>query len=180
MTAKIIPLPIVRRESRLLAAARDALRVLDEMSLDDLMEGKDALIRAELVAAIREAEEVDRLEELENMDELDFVMETVRQTRRDLPEHIPLIGFAGAPFTLASYAIEGGSSRNYTFTKTLMYRDESAWRTLMERLARSVARYLNAQIAAGAQAVPHECPTPHTKKPGDRVPGHLDAAKRYR
>jgi uroporphyrinogen decarboxylase len=70
-----------------------------------------------------------------------------------LPAHIPLIGFAGAPFTLASYAIEGGGSRNFLHTKTLMYREPAAWRELMERLARSIARYLNAQVAAGAQAV---------------------------
>jgi uroporphyrinogen decarboxylase len=70
-----------------------------------------------------------------------------------LPAAVPLIGFAGAPFTLASYAIEGGASRNYLHTKTLMYRDRVAWTALMERLARSVAIYLNAQIAAGAQAV---------------------------
>ena len=81
------------------------------------------------------------------------MFETVAQTRRDLPAHIPLIGFAGAPFTLASYAIEGGRSRNFLHTKTLMYRAPAAWRELMERLARSIARYLNGQIAAGAQAV---------------------------
>ena len=69
------------------------------------------------------------------------------------PTHIPLIGFAGAPFTLASYAIEGGSSRTFLHTKTLMYREPAAWRELMERLSRTVTRYLNAQIAAGAQAV---------------------------
>ena len=80
-------------------------------------------------------------------------MEAVRQTRRDLPPHIPLIGFAGAPFTLASYTIEGGASRNYIHTKTIMYRDPGAWRTLMDRFARAVTRYLNAQVAAGAQAV---------------------------
>jgi uroporphyrinogen decarboxylase len=82
-----------------------------------------------------------------------FVMDTVTQTRRDLPAHIPLIGFAGAPFTLASYAIEGGSSRNYLHTKKLMLGDAGAWHELMQRLARSCARYLNAQIAAGAQCV---------------------------
>jgi uroporphyrinogen decarboxylase len=70
-----------------------------------------------------------------------------------LREEIPVIGFAGAPFTLASYAIEGGASRNFLFTKTLMYRDRGAWHALASRLARSVTRYLNAQIAAGAQAV---------------------------
>jgi uroporphyrinogen decarboxylase len=91
--------------------------------------------------------------ELEELESLDFVFETVRQTRADLPAHLPLIGFAGAPFTLASYTIEGGASRSFLHTKTLMYRDEGAWRTLMERLARSVTRYLNGQIAAGAQCV---------------------------
>ncbi len=102
---------------------------------------------------VREAADVDRVLELESVDSLHFVMETVRQTRADLPGEIPVIGFAGAPFTLASYAIEGGGSRNYLHTKTLMYRDEGAWHALMDRLARAVARYLNAQIAAGAQAV---------------------------
>jgi uroporphyrinogen decarboxylase len=70
-----------------------------------------------------------------------------------LPDNIPLIGFAGAPFTLASYAIEGGASRSYLHTKTLMYRAPAAWNALMARLARAVIVYLNAQIAAGAQAV---------------------------
>ncbi|MEX2091278.1 MAG: uroporphyrinogen decarboxylase, partial [Pirellulales bacterium] len=102
---------------------------------------------------VRESADVDRVIELEDADELHFVMEAVRQTRADLPPHVPLIGFAGAPFTLASYAIEGGSSRTYLHTKTLMLRDAGAWHELMQRLARSVVVYLNAQIAAGAQAV---------------------------
>lgn len=128
----------------------DLLPILEPMGLDlEFAHGEGPIIHN----PIREASEVDRLDELENMDELGFVVDTVTQTRADLPEQIPLIGFAGAPFTLASYAIEGGSSRNYLHTKTLMFRDESAWRALMEKLARSVARYLNAQIAAGAQAV---------------------------
>ena len=91
--------------------------------------------------------------ELENVDSLHFVTETVRQTRNDLAADIPLIGFAGAPFTLASYVIEGGASRNFLHTKTLMYRDEGAWTALMERFVRAVTIYLNAQIAAGAQCV---------------------------
>jgi len=102
---------------------------------------------------IREAKDVDRVLELESIDSLHFVTETVTQTRRDLPESIPLIGFAGAPFTLASYAIEGGSSRTFLHTKTLMYREPDAWHELMQRLSRSIVLYLNAQIAAGAQAV---------------------------
>ena len=66
---------------------------------------------------------------------------------------MPLIGFGGAPFTLAAYAVEGGSSRDYRTTKSLMYGDASAWDVMMGRIARSVALYLNAQIDAGAQAV---------------------------
>ena len=83
---------------------------------------------------VRESADVDRVVELESVDALHFVMEAVRQTRADLPGHIPLIGFAGAPFTLASYAIEGGASRDFLHTKTLMYRDRAAWDALMARL----------------------------------------------
>ncbi len=102
---------------------------------------------------VREARDVERIVELESLQSLEFVAETVRQTRAGLPGRIPVIGFAGAPFTLASYVIEGGGSRNYLHTKTLMYREPAAWHELMTKLARSITRYLNLQIAAGAQAV---------------------------
>ncbi len=128
----------------------DLLPILEPMGLDLEFVAHDG---PKIGNPIREARDVDRLVELENVDALQFVMETVAQTRRDLPEAIPLIGFAGAPFTLASYAIEGGSSRSFLHTKTLMYRQPQAWHELMQRLSRSITRYLNAQIAAGAQAV---------------------------
>ena len=102
---------------------------------------------------VREPGEIDRVLALESVDSLDFVMETVRQTRNELAADIPVIGFSGAPFTLASYVIEGGSSRNYVNTKTLMYRDAGAWHELMTRFARSISLYLNAQVAAGAQCL---------------------------
>jgi uroporphyrinogen decarboxylase len=128
----------------------DLLPILEPMGLDlEFAQGEGPVIHN----PVRDGADVDRVLELENIDSLHFVTETVRQTRADLPEDIPLIGFAGAPFTLASYAIEGGSSRNYLHTKTLMYRDEGAWRALMERFVRAVTLYLNAQIAAGAQCV---------------------------
>src|SRR5262245_61381353 len=128
----------------------DLLPILEPMGLElDFAKGEGPVI----YNPVRAPADVDRVVELEELGSLDFVFETVRQTRADLPSHIPLIGFAGAPFTLASYTIEGGASRSYLHTKTLMYRDEPAWRTLMERLSRSVARYLNGQIAAGAQCV---------------------------
>lgn len=128
----------------------DLLPILEPMGMDlEFLAGDGPKIDN----PVREAEDVDRVIELENVDALSFVMETVAQTRRDLPESIPVIGFAGAPFTLASYAIEGGSSRSFLYTKTLMYREPSAWHELMERLSRSIVLYLNAQIVAGAQAV---------------------------
>ncbi len=102
---------------------------------------------------IRDAADVDRVRELTSMESLEFVVETVRQTRRDLSQQLPLIGFSGSPFTLASYALEGGGSRSYVNTKTLMYSDFGAWTALMEKLSRAVVLYLNAQIEAGAQCV---------------------------
>jgi uroporphyrinogen decarboxylase len=102
---------------------------------------------------IRTAADVDRLSELETIEPLNYVIETVRKTRDGLPESLPLVGFAGAPFTLAAYAIEGGSSRDYRLAKTLMYTDTGAWDALMGRLARAVTLYLNAQIDAGVQLV---------------------------
>lgn len=84
---------------------------------------------------------------------LGFVMEALRKTRSALKPNIPLIGFCGAPFTVASYMVEGKRSDNYLQTKTLMYRDPAAWNALMEKLASDSAAYVNAQIAAGAQAV---------------------------
>ncbi len=102
---------------------------------------------------LRAAADVERLRELESIEPLDYVMQTVKLTRAGVPADMPVIGFAGAPFTLASYAIEGGGSRNYLHTKELMYHDGGAWQEIMSRLSRAVARYLNAQIAAGAQAV---------------------------
>ena len=101
---------------------------------------------------VRSAADVDRLREVEP-GALAYVAEAVRRARAALPPAIPLIGFAGAPFTLASYLIEGGSSRLYARTKAFMLADPGAWRALMERLGRAVAAYLDAQIDAGADAV---------------------------
>ena len=81
------------------------------------------------------------------------VLETVRLVRRELDGQVPLIGFAGAPFTLACYLIEGGSSRNFLRAKRLMYADPATWHTLLDKLALVVADYLAAQARAGAQAL---------------------------
>lgn len=102
---------------------------------------------------IKTASDVDRIREVETAESLDYVFEAIRRTRAALRPDIPLIGFSGAPFTLASYMIEGGGSKNYVDTKTLMYSDTGAWHEMMGRIARALVKYLNAQIDAGAQAV---------------------------
>lgn len=102
---------------------------------------------------VRSGADVDRLGESQPAETVPFVFEAVRRARASLPAHIPLIGFSGAPFTIASYLIEGGSSRHYIETKHFMYRDPGAWRALMERLVRVITAYINGQIAAGAQTV---------------------------
>ncbi len=102
---------------------------------------------------VRSGQDIDALGEVPPEESVPFVFETIRQIRRSLPSHIPLIGFSGAPFTLASYMIEGGASRQYLETKRLMYQDAGAWNALMEHLVRAITAYMNAQIAAGAQAI---------------------------
>lgn len=101
---------------------------------------------------VRDGSQIDRIpERIDAADSLCYVMDAIRMTRKELS--VPLIGFAGAPFTLASYAIEGGGSKNYYEAKKLMVGDEGLWNTLMAKLSSAIAAYLNAQIDAGAQAV---------------------------
>jgi uroporphyrinogen decarboxylase len=101
---------------------------------------------------VRSAADVDRLGEIDAA-ALDFVYQAVRRARAALRPEVPLIGFAGAPFTLASYLVEGGGSDDWATTKRFLFADHGAWRALMERLVRGVTTYVNAQIEAGAQAV---------------------------
>jgi uroporphyrinogen decarboxylase len=102
---------------------------------------------------VRSGSDVDCIQPLADAVPLDYVIQAVRSIRAALRPNLPLIGFAGAPFTLACYAIEGGSSRHYEQAKAFMYGDPGAWYALMERLVDATAIYLNAQAAAGAQAV---------------------------
>src|SRR5712691_6817245 len=102
---------------------------------------------------VRSAEAVKQLEPFAVDEAVPFVFETVRIARRALDGRVPLIGFAGAPFTLASYLIEGGPSRDFILTKRFMREERAAWDALLALLADLTADYLNGQIAAGAQAV---------------------------
>jgi len=100
---------------------------------------------------VRSAADVAALRRFEPRQELGVVLEAIRLLRPELP--VPLIGFAGAPFTLASYAIEGGHSNNYALTKSLMYREPQTWHHFAALLAEIVRDYLLAQVEAGVQAV---------------------------
>lgn len=128
----------------------DILLILEPMGIDlEFAHGEGPVIHN----PVRTAGDVDRLVEVDDVSSLDFVYEAIRQTRQSLPANLPLIGFAGAPFTLASYMCEGGGSKNYISTKTLMYNDPGAWNAMMSLISRGLSKYLNAQIDAGAQAV---------------------------
>ena len=102
---------------------------------------------------IRSAADVDRLRTFEPREALGHVLETIRLLRQELRGRVPLIGFGGAPFTLAAYAIEGGPSTTYIHTKQFMYAQPAAWHRLCERFAALIGDYMAAQVEAGAQAI---------------------------
>ncbi|GHT40404.1 hypothetical protein FACS189443_0700 [Planctomycetales bacterium] len=102
---------------------------------------------------VREARDIANVRELESAEQLDYVMNAVRYTREGLDNSKPLIGFAGAPFTLASYAVEGAGSNNFRQVKAFMHIYPDDWQSLMKKIAISTARYLNGQIKAGVQIV---------------------------
>jgi uroporphyrinogen decarboxylase len=102
---------------------------------------------------VRDRAAIERLRSFEPEDGLAHVLAAIRLLRRELEGKTPLIGFAGAPFTLASYLVEGGKSSHFARVKRLMYDEPDAFSVLMGKLAEVVRRYLHAQIAAGAQAV---------------------------
>lgn len=102
---------------------------------------------------VRSLADVEKLKVRPAAEALPFTLEAIRMVCRELNNRIPLIGFSGAPFTLACYAVEGGSSREFDFTRSFMFSEPKAWHALMAKLAESVGEYLSAQAAAGAQAL---------------------------
>ncbi len=138
-----------------------------------------------IATPIRSLDAIDRLRLFDPREELAHVLTTIRLVRARLEGRVPLIGFAGAPFTLASYAIEGGPSRSFAHTKALMFGQPQAWHRLCDAFATLVADYLAAQIEAGAQVVQlfdswvgalnasdyREFVLPHTRKIFDALSG---------
>jgi len=102
---------------------------------------------------VRCAADIDRLPHPDPEGELRYVMDAVRTIRRELDGSVPLIGFAGSPWTLATYMVEGGSSKEYAHIKGMLYREPKQLHRLLDRIATAVTSYLNAQVAAGAQAL---------------------------
>jgi uroporphyrinogen decarboxylase len=128
----------------------DILLPLEPMGIDlEFSKGEGPVINN----PPRSRPEVDALRCIEPDEDLAFVMEAIRAVCQELKGRIPLIGFAGAPFTLASYLLEGGGTKNFIKTKSLMYQDPSCWHLLMEKLSEAIISYLNAQIRSGAEAV---------------------------
>lgn len=142
--------PVRRIEVDAAILFSDLLLPLEPMGLPfDFIKGEGPQIER----PINDAADIDRLQIFEPREALQHVLTAIRQVQRELHGRVPLIGFAGAPFTLASYAIEGGHSSNFAKTKSLMYGHPEAWHRLCEKFASVVADYLAAQIEAGVDAV---------------------------
>jgi len=150
------------------AAAEVTLQPVDKLGVDAAILFADILLIVEplgvgltfgagegpsITRPVRGEADVARLGPVDVDSALGFVFDTVGRVRKALAGRVPLIGFAGAPFTVASYMVEGGASRDYLHVKRLMYDSPAAWAKLMDVLVDATARYLNGQIAAGAEAV---------------------------
>jgi uroporphyrinogen decarboxylase len=174
--------PVRRVEVDAAILFSDLLLPLEPMGLPfDFLKGEGPQIHT----PISSTADIDRLTRFEPREALAHVLQAIRQIQRELGGRVPLIGFAGAPFTLASYAIEGGHSNNFAKTKALMYGYPDDWHRLCALLADIVADYLVAQIDAGVDAVQlfdswvgalspadyREFAAPHSKRIFDAVAG---------
>jgi uroporphyrinogen decarboxylase len=176
--------PVRRIEVDAAILFSDLLLPLEPMGLPfDFIKGEGPQIER----PVGSAADIDALRVFEPRESLQHVLQAIRQVQRELAGRVPLIGFAGAPFTLASYAIEGGHSNNFAKTKALMYGEPDAWHRLCEKFSTIVADYLVAQIEAGVDAVQvfdswvgtlgaddyREFALPHTKRIFDAVQGRV-------
>ena len=142
--------PIRRLEVDAAILFSDLLLPLGPMGLPfDFIKGEGPQIER----PIEGPADIERLQIFEPREALGYVLTAIRQIQRELNGRVPLIGFAGAPFTLASYAIEGGHSNNFAKTKALMYGHPEDWHRLCEKLSRIVADYVVAQVDAGVDAI---------------------------
>lgn len=162
----------------------DLLPILEPMGLDlDYIPG----VGPNISNPVRTHRDIDDIRLTQSAESMPYIGEVIRLIRQELPADIPLIGFGGAPFTLASYAIEGKGSRNYVFVKQMMYGDSSAWHGLMTKITNAVIDYMQYQIESGVQAVQlfdswvgclspqdyREFVMPHSKRMLDAISGKV-------
>jgi len=142
--------PVRRIEVDAAILFSDLLIPLEPMGISfDFIRGEGPAI----ANPIRDRSDIAKLRPVDPEEQLGYVLATIRQVKRELAGRVPLIGFAGAPFTLASYAIEGGHSANFARTKALMYGHAEAWHDLCRHLSDVVIDYLRAQVNAGVDAL---------------------------
>jgi uroporphyrinogen decarboxylase len=149
-------------------AAQVTLQPIEKFKLDAAIIFSDILISLEPMGVkfefakgegpvfhhpLRERKDVEKLRVIDPEEKIPYLMKAIQIVRKEIEGKIPLIGFSGAPFTLASYVIEGGHSKNYILTKSLMYQDRPTWDALMEKISEVLIRYLKAQIRSGVQAL---------------------------
>ncbi len=142
--------PLERFELDAAILFSDILTVPDAMGLGLYFEAGEG---PRFERPVRTARDVDALPVPDPEDELGYVMDAVRTIRRALAGRVPLLGFSGSPWTLATYMVEGGSSKEFAHSKGLLYGQPAVLHALLDKLARAVTAYLNAQVAAGAQAL---------------------------
>jgi uroporphyrinogen decarboxylase len=175
--------PVRRIEVDAAILFSDLLLPLEPMGIPfDFVKGEGPAIQSPL----RSERDLEVVRRFEPREALSPVLEAIRQIKRELPSRLPLIGFAGAPFTLASYAIEGGHSNTFAHTKALMYGSPATWHRFCDLLSDMAADYLVAQIEVGVDAVQlfdswvgalnahdyREFILPHTRKIFDRLAVH--------
>lgn len=149
-------------------AAEVTIQPIDALGVDAAILFSDILVPAEamgvklkfsekkgpvLTPPILDEHSVEKLSVPEPEDSLGFVMETIKILRKELNSRVPLIGFSGAPFTMATYMIEGGTSKNFLQTKKMIFQSPGLYASLMEKVTQTVVKYLEAQMKAGVQAV---------------------------
>ncbi len=150
LAAKVTLQPVERFKLDAAIIFSDILIPLEPMGVEfDFAKGEGPVFHRPL----RQMKEVQKLRVIEPEEETSFLMKAIQIVRKELGGKIPLIGFCGAPFTLASYIVEGGHSKNYILTKSLMYEDRPTWDALMGKLSDVLVRYLRAQVRSGVQAV---------------------------
>ncbi len=149
-------------------AAEVTLQPVDILGVDAAILFSDILIPLEAMGAglsfkegkgpiisppVRSRKELERLHTIEPERDVPFVLETIKILRKELSERVPLIGFAGAPFTMATYLIEGGTTKSFVNIKKMLFSDPALFRSVMELITEVTISYLSAQIEAGVQAI---------------------------